>query len=550
MSNLRLLVKTNLLNSFELNNFFNKRVRKNGKKNFAAGSSMVVALLLVAVLVSIYFTLIANGLKMVGMLQMFPLMVSSLCVIMCLFTSVFKAQGVLFAARDMESLMSLPVKPEAILASKIIELLIMNYLFVAVVMIPSSIIYFIVGNASVMIFIYALIGIIFVPLLPVVIASVISFFIGYVSSGFKGKNIALIILTVGFVVLTIAGSYKINELVSYIMARSESIFTTIKIVCPSAYYFSDSMINYNMLSMVKLILWSVIPFAVFTLVFGKAFRKINMRFGESYKKSNYKMRGLKVSSQVVSLLKKEVRGYFSSTTYFINTSIGIILVTVAAIASIFLGGDGLVEMIFKSNNSGVSMDQVMPMLLNMIQFAPLVIILFGVSLTCTTGSSISLEGINLWILQSSPIDPMDIFKSKIALNLIIVLPLQLIDTLIFAVVLKLTAVNLFFTLVIPVLITFIVAINGITINLKFPKLRWVTQTQVVKQSLSSGLSMFLGFVIIAVLGLMSFGIYRFTNLRNIYYYLWIIVAILAVILIASVRILRAKGPEMFKKLSL
>lgn len=47
-------------------------------------------------------------------------------------------------------------------------------------------------------------------------------------------------------------------------------------------------------------------------------------------------------------------------------------------------------------------------------------------MTNTSCVSIYLEGKNLWILKSSPIKEMDIFKSKILLNLPLTIPISII----------------------------------------------------------------------------------------------------------------------------
>lgn len=548
MSNLGLLVKVSFENTFELNNFFNKKIKKSSKKNFAAGSSLIVTLGIIAALVTIYFWMMSEGLKMVGMLDVLPLLSGMVCVLITLFTTIFKAQGILFASKDFESLMSLPIKPETILASKVIELLILNYLFSAVVIIPSTIVYYIQSSGSFLVFVYSFIGMLFLPLLPVVIASLIAFGLSYVSSKFKAKNTVLIIITLIFFVLVFIGSYKLNDIVTFFMARKESIVDGVKIVCPPAYYFAHAITDTNFISMVILILISLIPFSIFTIVFGKSFKIINLRLGESYKKSNYIIRKLKVSSKMGALIRREAKGYFSSSVYFLNTSVGMILLTVAAIGSIFLGGEGLVMFLAKS--SGPEIQEAMPMLLELIQFLPLVIIIFCVSLTCTTGCAISLEGINLWIIKSLPIKPMEILISKIALNLLIVLPITILDICIFAVSIKLSALNLVFTFLIAIELAILVAISGIIINLHFPRLNWVNKTQVVKQSVSSMLSMFWGMIVVGIAIVGCFIIYNVFKITNIYVYLFGITLFLMILLIIAITILKVKGETLFNRLSL
>lgn len=547
MSNLKLLVKVGFQNTFELNNFFNKRVKKSSKSNFAAGSSLIMAMIVIAAMVAVYFWGMATGLKAMGMLDMLIVMTSVVCFMVSFFTSIFKAQGILFAAKDFEALMSLPIKPQTILASKVIELLILNYMFVGMVIIPASIVYYFFASVSPVFFLFAFIGLIVIPLFPVVLASILAFGLSYVSSKFKAKNTVMIVASLALVVLLVFGSFKMNDIINFVLAKSDSIYNGIKTICPPAYHFANGLTNLDVSSMGILILWSVIPFIVFTIVFGRAFKAINLRLGETYKKSNYKMKSLKTSTKIGALLKREAKAYFSSSIYLMNTSIGIILVTVAAIGSIFIGAEGVVKVMAQGNTANIEM--MMPQLLSMLQFIPLGIFIFCVSLTCTTGCSISLEGKNLWIIKSLPIAPMDIFKSKIALNLLISIPAIIIDVVLFGVAFKLTAINFFFTLVISLLLAVLVAIAGIIINLYFPKLKWKNQTQVVKQSLSSMLSMFFGMIVIAIGAGLSFLVYKVFKIADIYVYFWGITIYLGILVVTSIVILKLRGEELFNKLN-
>ena len=82
-----------------------------------------------------------------------------------------------------------------------------------------------------------------------------------------------------------------------------------------------------------------------------------------------------------------------------------------------------------AQSSDTDIQAIAPLLKQVMQFTPLIILSFGVGLTCTTGSSISIEGKNLWILKSSPLEVKDIFISKIAVNIILLVPAIIFDTI-------------------------------------------------------------------------------------------------------------------------
>ena len=148
------------------------------------------------------------------------------------------------------------------------------------------------------------------------------------------------------------------------------------------------------------------------------------------------MKELKGSTQLTALIKKEIKRYFASPIYVINTIIGPILLLGMSIATIFMGDEVLATILEVE-----IVKEIIPVFV-------IVVVCCILVLSCTTNSSISLEGKNLWILKSSPIKPIVIFKAKIALNLILILPALLIADIIFAFSLKLSAIQFIWLIVI------------------------------------------------------------------------------------------------------
>ncbi len=545
MSKLGILLKTNIINSVGINNI--KHGKGNGAKNTFAGASLLIGVIAIGALVILYASGMAIMLKQFGMLDLILIASVTMSVLFAFFTSVYKAQGVLFGGADFENLMSLPIKPSVILTSKMLELLLLNYLFTALILIPTSIVYFRNVSVSPIFFIFMVVAILFIPLIPIVAASIFAFGLSYISSKTRYKNAILIILSMVLLIGFMVASFQMNDIMNYVMANSSSIADAVNKMYPPAFYYADALSNLNIGSLGMLIIWSLVPFIIFVAIFARSFKSINLRLGETYKKSNYKMTSLKTSSQSGAMLKKELKRYFSSTIYVMNTSVGMILVIMAAVASLFVGGEGLVQIMAGSSDVDVSM--MMPAMMDLLQFIPLIIICFGVGICCTTGSSISLEGKNLWILKSSPIRAIDIFKGKIGVNLVISIPSIILCTVLFWVGLDLTLINVVWTLVIPTLLAVLVAVSGIIINLYFPKLDWKNETQVVKQSLSSMMSMFMGVILVAiVIGICYLSI-KYLHVTNIYAYLGGITALLVVLDAAAIIILKTKGEKLFNKLS-
>ena len=106
------------------------------------------------------------------------------------------------------------------------------------------------------------------------------------------------------------------------------------------------------------------------------------------------------------------------------------------------------------------------------------------SMNVVTAPSVSLEGKNLWLIQSLPVSGWQVLKSKLKLHLLITAIPAFLCTLILSVTLKGDPVTTLVLLVFSVLFVLLCAALGLMINLKLPNLNWTNETVAVKQSAS------------------------------------------------------------------
>ena len=199
-----IILKASLINSFALNKIF-----KNSQKRTRSIIMMIIvaiaSLAMIAyVLFYLYFIEIAfvQGGKPEIILQVGIVSWSLLSVVM----TITRANGYLFKAKDFELLMTLPVKPQAIIASKLVNLLIVNYLIIFYTYIPALIIYTIFNPTGFLFWVLAIVAILFIPLLSVALCGFIAYFIGMIPIKRKFKNLATIIFSLVFVSAVMLGS--------------------------------------------------------------------------------------------------------------------------------------------------------------------------------------------------------------------------------------------------------------------------------------------------------------------------------------------------------
>lgn len=535
MGSLYKLVKTSLINSMGINKLLKEGSAEEEYKGFPKIIGMIALGLIISAVPFVYANAMATVLEPYGMLDL--VLVAGIVAgsAMTFFTSIFKAQGILFASKDYEMLMSLPIKQSVVLASKMIQILLLNYLFMALCLIPPSIVYFSKVSIEPIFFGYLIVVFLFAPLLPIVAASIIAFILSYISSKVKYKNLVIVVGSLLALALIMIASTNINSIIGAVVENGESIKIGIGKVYPLALYFTNALANLSFVDLLKFALASLIPFIIFLIIFNKAYKNINSKLGENFKSSNYKLTALKTKSPLMALIKKEVKRYLSSPIYILNTSVGLLLVTMASVYILFFGTD-MIGQIMAMEGMEIAESMIPLMMIGVITFA--------VIMSSTTNSTISLEGKNLWILKSLPIAETEIFKAKIAVNLMLLLPIILLNAIILLIGLKLNLVNLLWIIIIPSLYAFIISISGLIINLKFPKLDWVTEVSVVKQGVSVMLTLLLGFIVV----LIPVGVLIGFKITNINLYLsGLSVALIAVIFILGT-ILKTKGKELFNEL--
>lgn len=534
MINLRNLLKASLINDYGLNAFSRKLgSSKEKRKALLASGIVLLGISALAYTITLYFQIMADALEQIGYLEMIIIMAIMASTAMVFFTSIYKAQGSLFTSRDYDLLLSLPIKDSTILISKIINLLSLNWVFSAFILIPTSIIYFTrVGDLSWTYFLVLSFGVLLIPLIPVILASILAFFISYFASRFRYKNITIILgsilLTLGFMV----SSYYTQDIIERIVLNSPSIMDMISKIYPPAAYLTKALVDLSLVDLLIFIVLSLLPFMAFILVFSRSFKQIISRLGESYRRADYEVGTLKAETPISALAKKEIRRYISIPIYILNTFIGMILLMVAAVATLFISGETL----------AMYMD--IPYVADIFPLAILAMMGFCIGMSSTTSSSISLEGKSLWIMKSLPLRTQDIFLGKIILSLLVTLPITILANIIFYLGLDFDLSSLIWNLAISSLYCLVAAYTGLLINLYFPKLDWTSPTTVVKQSASVLVSLVVTLVTIGI-PIAAFILLEVTKI-NIFLGLVLVGLIINLLLVRL--ILNSKGVEKFMEL--
>ena len=412
--------------------------------------------------------------------------------VMTLIEGIYKSGSLLFNCKDDNLLLSLPIKKSTILFVRIFKFYLFEVLYNSLFLIPAMVIYAVYSNVGPTYYLVSFIALLILPIVPVIISCIIGATISIYASRFKFKSFAEIVVTAGSLLVIFYISMNFNSVLGDLVQKASSINDTIvRLYYPAGEYIKLVM-NFNIIDLLTYICINVGILLAIVLGFSKIYFYINSKVKIIKTGARSKNYEIKTNTQLVSLIKKEFRRFISSPVAVTNSCFGLAL---------FIIGCIMISANFE-NVAGVIVTQDIAISVEKIRnYMP--VILFGficltALMTSITSSMISLEGKAFNILKSFPVKPFKVIMSKILTAMIIMLPFIIIGNII--IIAKFTF-SIFETLLIiatSIVMPLLAETMGIIVNLKYPRLDAENDTQVVKQSVSSMIAVFMGLILTAI----------------------------------------------------
>lgn len=480
INQIRQLTTVQLYNLFGINEF---RYSKDKKVKRRWIGMALIWVFLILMLLS-YVSALCIGLSTLGMSRIIPEYLYVVISLVILFFSFFKAGSVIFQMNNYEILVSLPVSKAAIVVSRFFTMYISNLIMSFLIMTPAIILYGLFETPSIMFYIFSVIGTLFLPLLPMTLATAIGAGITAVSSRMKHKSLINALLTilfaVGVILFSSLSGDKIEGLSEEVLKNYASLISTqIRNIYPPAAWFGQAVVNSDIGYFLLLLITSVVIFSVTFFILQRYFTVICLALNASSAKNNYTIRELKTASPVKALFYRELKRYFASSVYVSNTLIGYVLMALSAVALLIMGPEKL--------EAAMELPGVVEKAL------PIVIGAMG-AIMPTTAASISMEGMQWWIAKTIPVKSKNIFDSKILVNLTIAFPCYIIAVILSVLAVKPNFIGGVWIVLIPAVYILFSAVAGVTVNLALPVMKWDNETTVVKQSASGIVTMLFSFI--------------------------------------------------------
>lgn len=434
-------------------------------------AGMVSVVLLLVAMSAMYAFGLATLLYAAGQLALLPPLLMAVACLLSLVTTLLKAAGTLFAFRDYDAQMSLPVRTSCIVASRLLLLYGMNFAFTCLVMVPGGVAYAVFAAPGPLYYLYFLLTLPVIPLVPLILATILGTVAGLAASRFRHKSQATILLSLLFAVAVVVGPFFLGDQTQADLADiGRMLAQAVGQIYPLAPLYGRAVCEGSPVALLLFLVPSLLLFAAFCAVTGRYFRKWHGLLTVGRAPARFRFDALRTASPLAALFRKEWKRYISSALYVTNTFIGMVLLTAASIALLVFGRDKaaqVLELPFAADRLAVMIPPAM---------------CFFIGLSVTTASSISLEGPHIVGLRALPVTAREIFLSKLAVSLVTTVPLTLVNSALFATAMRpgLWSGVLFFLL--PCAFAVFASLMGLCLNLAFPNFSWTTEAQVIKQS--------------------------------------------------------------------
>lgn len=477
---LKTLVKKQLMEIFR-SYFYNAKTNKERSKGATVAFIVFFAAVMIVVIGGMFFGMslaLCVPLTQAGMGWLYFALMSLLAIFLGAFGSVFNTYAGLYAAKDNDLLLSLPIPVRTLMASRLLGVYLMGLMYSAVVIVPAVIVYWMRVSAAPR---YILGGVLLTVLISVFVLTLscaLGWVVAKVSRKLKHKSFITVIVSLAGLAIYYFFVFKAQTAMEALVANAALYGEKVKGAAHPLYLVGCvGTGDGRAMLLVSLIVAAL--FALMWVLLAHSFLKLSTATGASGR-AVYRERALKRQSADAALFKKELARFTASPNYMLNCGLGILLLPVAGVALLIKGGEllPLLQMAFGDRGGCVE-----------------VLLCTGV---CTVAAmndmatpSVSLEGKNLWLAQSLPLTPWQVLRAKLKVQLALTAIPALVPLVCMAFVLPLTpALPLIFVTALSYIACS--ACLGLTLGVMRANLTWTNELAPIKQSLAVTIAMFGG----------------------------------------------------------
>lgn len=528
------LLKVDLLRLFGIN-----KAIKSGK-----GGGRIVAIAIGAVFIGL-FVIVESAALTLSFAAMLPsgekykALAVSIClyIIVVLFLTVGTSR-IMFGCTDYDLLMSLPIKPSAVVLSKITYVYIVDFLFAVAFIVPSGIICGIAENAVLVYSLCSVLYCFFIPLVPMAVGLGIGTLVSFIVSKIQNKTLVGVVGSALFIALYLLFLFGNNE------SEGSWLFSFFSNASFAPVWFIASGIAGKPTGLLATVFGSLVVGMLTVWAISANYKRINQSIAAKVGGKKFVMQGQTQSSVKKTLLRREFKLFFSSSTNIMNSLIGPVVVIALSIMFLVNGGASAMfegEGELNPDEVANSLKLISDILISALPFFTVMLI----SVNTYASYAFSLEGKRLWVLKSLPIAVKDIIGVKMFVSIVLSAPFAVIATVIAGIGLNASAFDIVFSCVIVVAYCVCDIAIGLLVNFKYNFFNWVNEAEVVKRGASVMICMLIGMLGALVMG----GVQIVATLFVSRYLGWIILLVLlAGLSVLFIKLLLTDCEQKFRRL--
>lgn len=431
-----------------------------------------------------------------------------------LFTkSIFESLNVLYFSKDLKVLLRMPIKSINILNAKFLNMIFSEYQMEIIMLAIPMIIYGLITKVSIIFYLYMIVILIFIPIIPIMITSLVISIVMRFTNFIKNKNKVMYITIIFsiFVLGIIMGFFNTQHQMSVNFFKdiilkanglAESIADYFILIKP----IMNTLLNYNNINGVKnLILYifeNLICYITILFIMSKIYLKgaIGVCINTNKHRENIKdlnLEDFRKQKILKSYLIKEIKTMIRTPIFFIQCliipildPIAIFLIIIGLVKFAELVGLNLWENLYSVSiqTTGIAIFLGVGQVFYMMNFSSII--------------SVSRESNNAIILKYIPIDFTKQFNFKITIGIIV----NLVGTVLVTIFYLLCTKNILFSIIICLELIFINIIGEkvkLLVDLSKPQLNWDSEYTMMKQNTNIMYELFFTLIIGIILFVIS-----------------------------------------------
>ena len=445
------------------------------------------------------------------------------CIVMSIFTFTFSFNVLLnqlYFSEDIEHILPLPIKQQVVLLSKFTACFIAENIMEFLMLIVSVLGYCLALHLGLKHIIISLVGVLTLPIIPMVYCGVISVILMNFTKVIKNKetirkiSIAFMLVVMLLFVNSIGylQKFDFDKYIVEFALGNHKVLDVMRIIFPHIYLFVDTVTNCSIGSLILYICANVLYILVLLLV-GKLFY-YNSLIGLTSKNtdsvSSYNIKNIKENSVFKSYLSKEFKILFRSPTYFINC----ILINVLWPLFVYI--------IYKICFSRYNLYSIIAYRNSDVLLYVLTMFVVGVSiivpaLNSISSSSFSREGSSFYFMKYIPVKYGLQWNIKVLTSFIISYVGINVLSLIFYLIIGLSFTKIIFLLLVSALCVLFMSLLGVLIDSIQPKLIWDDEANSLRENYNT--FMVMGFAllisVVLIVGIYLSMIHRYNGLPKV-----------------------------------